>query len=245
MDKYGRPLTASHEADQLKRFYRLRSVSPQADADHKPAFVDYARGEGALESSASEDGSSDEESEVEQEELSIGPSRPKGVMPAVSDSEDDADELQVNLDEDEEPSAFPSEGDIVDMEEETVDPTPRIAAVNMDWDNLKAGDLFSIFNSFLQPSPKDPQPAPGKLLHVKVYPSEFGKERMASEEIEGPGGGTFTAPVGGKVQVKDATSETSGVQRLSDVEDEDGASGREDGDVDMDQLRQYQLERLR
>uniref|UniRef100_A0A3Q3GE65 ESF1, nucleolar pre-rRNA processing protein, homolog (S. cerevisiae) n=1 Tax=Labrus bergylta TaxID=56723 RepID=A0A3Q3GE65_9LABR len=48
----------------------------------------------------------------------------------------------------------------------------------MDWDRMKAKDLLALFNSFL--------PKGGAVLSVKVYPSEFGKERVKSEETQGP-----------------------------------------------------------
>jgi hypothetical protein len=266
LDKYGRPLAASHEADQLKRFYRLKSPSPSRGGGEqsKSTFIDFARGEGTLPSSGSEV-ESDEESEVEQEELEIGPSQSKRFLPVVSESDSDSDELQVNLDEDEddeESSAFPPEDvgrhsgsaeHLEDEEAEDVAPTSRVAAVNMDWDNLKAGDLFSIFNSFLQPTSKDPQPPPGRLLHVKVYPSEFGRERMAQEEIEGPGGSTFARHErqdGNRGDPEKSTRSDAPFSSPQEPSEEfqrdvDGESDRDDAEVDMDQLRQYQLERLR
>jgi hypothetical protein len=49
----------------------------------------------------------------------------------------------------------------------------------MDWDRVKAKDLFVALSSFL--------PSPSATLDVvKIYKSQFGKERMAIEEVSGP-----------------------------------------------------------
>ncbi|CAI9566998.1 unnamed protein product [Staurois parvus] len=56
--------------------------------------------------------------------------------------------------------------------------TKRLAVCNMDWDRLKAKDLLALFNSF--------KPKGGIVFSVKIYPSEFGKERLTKEELHGP-----------------------------------------------------------
>jgi len=60
----------------------------------------------------------------------------------------------------------------------TGDVTRRFAVLNMDWDKLKAVDLLALFNSF--------KPKEGTILSVAIYPSEFGKARMAEEDRFGP-----------------------------------------------------------
>lgn len=58
------------------------------------------------------------------------------------------------------------------------DATPRLALVNVDWDNLNSHDIMRIMNAF--------KPAGGSVLKVAVYKSSFGKKRLAEEELYGP-----------------------------------------------------------
>lgn len=312
VDKRGRPVKASHHADQLKRFYRMRSPSPTASSSKDVGFVDYARGEGALSSSGSEDGGEDEESDIEQDELELGVTKkrlPKFGSDEESESESNDSHLEIDLSEDEAP-ALPPEIDESEEEAEAAKPTERIAAVNLDWDNLRAGDLFAAFNSFL----KTAGALDGRLLNVRIFPSEFGKARMEKEEAEGPAGGIFAGKMGrgkkdrrkeGLVKQQYLEGEEDAEDEASDLEDgtedesldendedesraededdsghseeegdddlqDDGDGDRRanrtvhtakeidgleivsdissqagEGDIDMDQLRQYQLERLR
>ncbi|WVQ99281.1 hypothetical protein IAU59_006413 [Kwoniella sp. CBS 9459] len=258
VDARGRPLTSSHHADQLKRFYRLRSPEKGTDGAEEgegEGFVDYARGEGALYSSGSEDGS-DAESEVEEEELELGGKRksrlPGQVSDSESDSEDDDDEshLKIDLSENEAESAFPPEADDISSdedqaEEESVPPTKRIAAVNLDWDNLRAADLYAVFNSFLSlastkalaegSKSASGASALGKLLNVKIYPSEFGKERMAKEEQEGPGGGIFVSKHGDKKsKSKNKGPKEAIVLQKHQQQDEDEEESDDEEDEELD-----------
>lgn len=223
----------------------MKSPSP-SEAGPSTGFIDYARGEGNLASSGSEDesGDDDEESEIEEEELEVGGKQKRKAVFADEfdeESEDDSDEesededhLNIDLSENEE--AFPElpDDDVGDDEEEeegpTIDPTTRIAAVNLDWDNLRAGDLFIVFNSFLKEDPtRRGRNAPessvpsGRLLNVKIYPSEFGKERMAKEDMQGPGGGAFINKHGDRRRKK-SKGEIVIAGQESDEDEDDGDS---------------------
>ncbi|KAG8810569.1 pre-rRNA-processing protein esf1, partial [Serendipita sp. 399] len=57
VDKYGRKLAATHEEDELRKFYRL----DESEERKKP--LDYARGEALMESSSSESEEEREEKE--------------------------------------------------------------------------------------------------------------------------------------------------------------------------------------
>jgi hypothetical protein len=65
-----------------------------------------------------------------------------------------------------------------DEEGEEGHATCRLAILNCDWDSLKAQDLMSVLQSFC--------PAGKTVDKVTVYPSDFGKEKMAEEATHGP-----------------------------------------------------------
>jgi len=101
--------------------------------------------------------------------------------------------------------------------------TRRIAVCNCDWDRVGAHDLYMLFNSF--------KPADGEVLNVKVFPSEFGKQRMEEEKVLGP-----------KELVLDKV--------LADGDDEtansSGEEEKEEGsEFHMEKLREYQMNRLK
>lgn len=50
--------------------------------------------------------------------------------------------------------------------------------MNLDWDYIRSKDLYKLFDGF--------KPGSGFIRSVRIYPSEFGKERMAKEEESGP-----------------------------------------------------------
>jgi hypothetical protein len=68
---------------------------------------------------------------------------------------------------------FESDEDIPRGEE-----TCRFAVVNMDWDHIKAKDLFKVFDAF--------KPKHGIIRNVKIYLSDFGKSSLERERTDGP-----------------------------------------------------------
>ena len=244
VDKYGRPLSENHERDSLKKFYRLEN-NEEADNPPRP---DYARGEVLLESS-------DEEQDDESDgEVTVTLGRTHSEPIHVHEG------AQIDLDEDAyadldaQAAAFASEETERRGPQEDAERTRRIAVVNLDWDHVRAIHLYKVFSSLVSPTaaPKVSSPpntsihpdrqrvikgtsstvVRGKILNVRVYPSEFGKERMAREEKEGPPAGIFKK----KKRVDDRDF---GVNEQNIYETGDG------NEYDDDALRKYQLERLR
>ncbi|XP_059139046.1 ESF1 homolog [Physella acuta] len=107
--------------------------------------------------------------------------------------------------------------------------TRRIAVCNMDWDYVKAQDLFILFKSFV--------PEGGQIKSVTIYPSEFGKERMVEEAMLGPKEIREGLKVD-EVEDKKNKKKTKDQQKAKQTEKEKEAAQTE-------KLREYQLNRLR
>uniref|UniRef100_W5NGB6 ESF1, nucleolar pre-rRNA processing protein, homolog (S. cerevisiae) n=1 Tax=Lepisosteus oculatus TaxID=7918 RepID=W5NGB6_LEPOC len=126
----------------------------------------------------SDEGKSAEDSEDESEEESdSGPdlARGKGNIETSSDEDEEDDLTDLFQPEEELEHDW---GELWKDAPRGDNVTRRLAVCNMDWDRLKAKDLLALFNSF--------KPKGGVVLSVKIYPSEFGKERMKAEQLQGP-----------------------------------------------------------
>lgn len=213
VDRYGRKLAHDDTKKQLEKFYRL-------DEDSEGDEV-----------------SADDDEEVRKElkkveSRSYDPARDGGFTDSSSEEESSSDE-----DEEDEEAEEAEELDFPDKQEANVplgEVSERIAVVNLDWDNVRAEDLMAVFSSFL--------PTGGRVRNVTVYPSEFGKERMEREEVEGPPREIFAKK--GKKRDDEEEEELD-----SDEEEErikESMIKEDDGEeFNSTQLRRYQLERLR
>ena len=233
VDRYGRKLGKQTGKKDLERFYRVEGEDKKVvgsgdeeeddddedvevdDDDAVQAELDRVERKGAAAVPAARDyareggfsdSSSDEDSEGQE-------------LDSDDDSEDDADVVQ-----------FPDEEEAPEVPMGEV--TNRLAIVNLDWDNIRASDLFAVALSF----------APGGkgVQKVIVYPSEFGRERLEREELEGPPRDIFASS---SRQVDDDVASDSEEeeerikkQLLQEDKGEEFDSGR---------LRQYQLDRLK
>ncbi|RPB25923.1 hypothetical protein L211DRAFT_805632 [Terfezia boudieri ATCC MYA-4762] len=163
-----------------------------------------------------DEGEEEESSEEAGEKPAVyDPARGEGIIDTSDVSETD-EEAEIEGD------AEAEEG--VGEEIPTGDIYRRLAVVNLDWDNVRAVDLMATLSSF---KPKD-----GKVLSVRIYPSEFGKERLEKEELEGPPKEIFTAKNGEEDEEEEINEKTI-------IKTDDGE------EFDSTRLRNYQLERLR
>lgn len=136
--------------------------------------------------SEEEEAQSDEASGSDEEESGLdsgddsdsGPdlARGKGNIETSSD-EDDEDDVGAILRKEEEEIEH-DWGELCKDAPRSDEVSARLAVCNMDWDRLKARDLLALLQSFT--------PKGGAVLSVKIYPSEFGKERLKAEESQGP-----------------------------------------------------------
>ena len=185
-----------------------------------------------------EDLSADDDEEVQKELKKVesrayDPARDGGFSSSSSEEESSSDE-----EDEEEVDEAAEELDFPDKQEANVplgEVTDRMAVVNLDWDNVRAEDLMAVFSSFL--------PTGGRVRNVSIYPSEFGKERIEREEVEGPPREIFASNKG------KGGSDDEDEELDSDEEEEEIKQSmlREDEGEEFNstQLRRYQLERLR
>ncbi|XBI44573.1 hypothetical protein VPH35_109189 [Triticum aestivum] len=110
--------------------------------------------------------------------------------------------------------------------------THRLAAVNMDWDHIKAVDLYMVMTSCI--------PKGGRVVSVSIYPTEFGLKCMNIEATQGP-----SALIGAD---GDGDGDEDGEDDNNDDNDDDD-DGEEDSDLDYEtennKLRTYELNKLR
>ncbi|XP_008276563.1 ESF1 homolog isoform X2 [Stegastes partitus] len=124
-------------------------------------------------------GSDEEESGLESEDDSDSEpdlARGKGNVETSSDEDDDED-VDAILRKEEEQIEH-DWGELCKDARRSDEVSTRLAVCNMDWDRMKAKDLLALLNSFT--------PHGGAVLSVKIYPSEFGKERLSVEQTQGP-----------------------------------------------------------
>ncbi|RSL45714.1 hypothetical protein CEP53_010643 [Fusarium sp. AF-6] len=224
VDRYGRKVKSDSKKKALQRLYRQED---DEDEEEKEDDIEV------------------DDDEVVQRELrkaheNYDPARGGGFSSSESDSDSDDES---DSDEEEGGAQVDAEGDMQRFQDEqneveAGEVTNRIAIVNLDWDHVKSTDLMALFNSFL------PETG-GRVEKISVYPSEFGKERMQQEEVEGPPKALFKDSKG------DDSDDDS--DEDSDEESEDGdekikkalLQEGDDQDFDSDALRSYQLDRLR
>ncbi|XP_074596875.1 ESF1 homolog [Brevipalpus obovatus] len=237
IDKRGRKVNRSAEKT-LKKFYE---VSSEEEEEGKEKDCDDDKDEDNdenIKSSEKEDSSkahtkSSSEEESEDEETSsvvAGPSTSK----SVSDLRGEYNDV-ISSSSDEESS----EGEAEDEEEidhnwgeldkdapRSEEITNRLAVCNLDWDRIKAQDIFVLFNSFKSET--------GEVRSAKIFPSQFGKERMEEEKLCGPKELT---------EIKIPANEEDPYSSSKTIDDDDVINT--DSPFVSEKLRQYQINRLK
>ncbi|KAG0646205.1 Pre-rRNA-processing esf1 [Hyphodiscus hymeniophilus] len=183
-----------------------------------------------------EDEEDEDEAKLEEEEViekELGKyDAARGGGFSSSDEDEDEDEGGVQIEEVEFPD-MQAEAAGVEMGEAS----SRIAVVNLDWDNIRSVDLMAVFSSFVRPG--------GKIHKISIYQSEFGKERMEREELEGPPKEIFAKKQEEESEEDDSEDESEDDEEEDEKIKKDLLQEDEGKEFDGAALRQYQLERLR
>lgn len=221
------------------------AFSSRAKVDRYGRRLPKYAGKKELEKYYSFDGDDESLSEDSTVELDLGKAKAEAEKDLSSSAEESSSEEESGVEQPEEDEAF----GLLDEQEPgggaipVGEITSRIAVVNLDWDNIRAADLMAVFSSFVAGA--------GVIQKISIYPSEFGKERIQREEMEGPPKEIFShSKMHSKPEEQD-----------SGLEDQDGdgsGPGEDDEqikksllqeetsqDFDSTKLRRYQLERLR
>ncbi|KAK4544342.1 hypothetical protein LTR36_004233 [Oleoguttula mirabilis] len=234
VDRYGRKVKPGSGKKEMERLYRL-------DTETKPVKKG-EKGEKEVVGSSEDEGAGEEGSEEEVEDEGVvarrDPARDGGFSESEEEatSEEEGSDIEAELAEE---TAGQEQTEVIPMG----DVTRRIAAVNLDWDNIRASDILAVASSFI--------PASGRVESVTVYPSEFGRERLQREELEGPPREIFASSKRTDAENEEAESEAEEEESDDGEEDEKikrqllHAQATEGQEFDTAALRQYQLERLR
>lgn len=236
-DKYGRK-TKKNKKEELSAFYRIENDRSEKNAGKKKSESlddkdDQSRTSSSssrsTSSSSNKNGNSDEEdNEDPASRIAYLTALSRGQIDVSSSSESDedgVDEMSQSSEEDDEDqddddSAFAALGssakgvlDPSNRTEEielTEEPSRYLAVTDLDWEHLRAVDVFAILASFTPP---------GALRRVSVYMSDFGQERMKKEELMGPPQAVWKKPNKTKEKAEHLAVEKSGDELDLDKKD--------------------------
>lgn len=222
VDRYGRKIKSDSKKLALQRLYQEEDEDEDDDDEEEESDDVEVEDDDII------------QRELEKAEKKYDPARGGGFSSSEDESESDSEDEE-EVDNAPDMQKYQTEQANV----KTGEVTNRIAVVNLDWDHMKSVDLMALFKSFI--------PVGGRIEKISIYPSEFGKERMQREELEGPPKEIFKK--GTEQDGED--SEEDSENEEDDAEDSDEEAKKEllqegnDEDFDHVALRTYQLDRLR
>lgn len=237
IDRYGRKLKNQDSGKDFDKYYKHEdeeSSDDEASEDEEEKEEEEKLAKVESEGDDEEEEEDDDEEEDEAESVFVDRARGEGLE---SSEEDSSSELDSESDVE---SEVESEIELEEGKPEEGEPSDSFAVVNMDWDNLRAVDLMATFLSFV--------PTGGSIKSISIYPSEFGKEQMQKEEVEGPPRDLFKSK---RSKVESDSDDSDSEIDVNNKDDLEKAARKlyqeDDGEEDYDSkaLRRYQLQRLR
>lgn len=242
VDKYGRKLK-NNDSELTKTFDQLYKEGQEQDEDDEDEDEDEEE-ESDGDSEEEEDAQKSEDDDEDNESSSDSDGAVEDALAKARGLVDDDDSSSSSSDDDsDEEVDYSVNGDDFAQEEDIPehDPTTRFAVVNLDWDHLNSNDLFATFSSFL--------PKSGSIKSVQIFKSEYGKEKLAQEDMNGPPTAIFNT--------NDKNKEDSGLDSESDSDSDEELdieaaskklykeSTEENVEFNTSELRKYQMDRLR
>ena len=202
-DKYGRRKESTAK-DELSAFYTVEDdggkkskkgketddddngneTDSSSDSKSEASGKEKRRGESNDDSVS---GSDDEDAEDPASRIAYLTAFSRGELDVSSSSDEDDDSESSDEEDGDDDGEDPVHGaagvlDPSSRNEEveiTYDASPYLVVTNLDWDHMRAVDVFCFLSSFTPP---------GAVKSVKVYQSDFGKEQMEKEKVHGPTG---------------------------------------------------------
>lgn len=156
-------------SDNLKKYYSLEDDPKEDVVEIKEVEEEEDGVDKEVEVCEHDESVLNKEDEQSDEEGGDGDDDQSSSSVSTSSDESESDSDEVDIGE------IKYDWQPLDHDAETADRTSRRLAIqNLDWDQLDIRDLYVLINSVLPPQ------------KVTLYVSEFGKERLAQEEIKGP-----------------------------------------------------------
>lgn len=222
IDKRGRPESTFNAKENYKRYYQLDQDDDNDDEEDNESDEDNEK--------TSAKPSTSTASKLPMTDMSVDYARGEGLA-SDSSSEDDDDD---SSDDDErrpggrsaqqpDEEVFDKWGELDHDAQRTETISARLAVCNMDWDRVGPEDLFLAMASFCPPN--------GRVQSVRIYLSDFGRQRLADEERLGP------------EELRLAPTQPDESDH-SDFEDQNEDEARLDS-IAMERVRRYQVNRLK
>lgn len=180
------------QREKLSEFYAIAedaNKSPSKKYDDKKEIVNTTSGETKTSKHKMEKKKTKNDDAQQQKSESrisylMALARGKVDVSSSSDEDDDDPEHDDTSSEDDDDSEATQDEAVGILNANSEDlpmtetPSPYLAIQNLDWSNVRAVDIFMIISSFV--------PNPGAVRRVRVFPSDFGLEKMEKEELMGP-----------------------------------------------------------
>merc|ERR1711936_1098193 len=229
VDKRGRPKNLSSK-ESYEKFYDLEETDTSDDSDDEPKDDEENEEDNStVNLPIVEDPVIDSDIKSKLLSSDIDYAREEADLYSDSSSEEDSDSEEEAEQEEEDPEFFDKRGELDGEAERTEEATDRLAVCNMDWDRVRADDIFLVLSSFC--------PAGGSVASVQVFLSDFGKERLEEEKTLGPR------------ELRQLRGEEGEDEEDEDEEEETGIVDKKESlrraAAAMDRVRKYQVARLK